>query len=127
MMRPIYILCTAMVMLLLPCATYADDYQDCKSSCGGRGKLVLEVKTMPTISGRALSIFKDACGVHEFSTEERARIDALAEQVNQVLQTSKDRLAGKEWQDTLRGKEQGGDIPRNPVAPSVLSGRTEPL
>lgn len=33
MMRPIYILCTAMVMLLLPCATYADDYQDCKSSC----------------------------------------------------------------------------------------------
>ena len=33
MMRPTYILCTAMVMLLLPCATYADDYQDCKSSC----------------------------------------------------------------------------------------------
>lgn len=33
MTRPIYLLCMAVVMLLLPCATYADDYQDCKSSC----------------------------------------------------------------------------------------------
>lgn len=33
MMRPIHIPIMAMAMLLLPYAGYADDYQDCRSTC----------------------------------------------------------------------------------------------
>lgn len=33
MMRPTYNLTMSLFMLLLPCAAYADGYQDCKSSC----------------------------------------------------------------------------------------------
>ena len=47
---------------------------------------------MATISYRALSIFKDACGVHDFSDEEQARVEVLAEQLNQILNASKERL-----------------------------------
>lgn len=48
-------------------------------------------RDMATISGRALSIFKDACGIHEFSDEEQARIEVLAEQLRQIMQASKQR------------------------------------
>ena len=46
---------------------------------------------MATISDRALSIFKDACGVHDFSDVEQARIEVLAEQLNEILRASKER------------------------------------
>ena len=46
---------------------------------------------MATISNRALSIFKDACGVHDFTDVEQARIEVLAEQVNEILNASKER------------------------------------
>jgi hypothetical protein len=46
---------------------------------------------MATISNRALSIFKDACGIHEFTDVEQARIEVLAEQLNQILHESKER------------------------------------
>lgn len=47
---------------------------------------------MATISYRALSIFKDACGIHDFSDEEQARVEVLAEQLNEILNASKERL-----------------------------------
>ena len=46
---------------------------------------------MATISNRALSIFKDACGVHELTDMEQARLEVLAEQVNEILESSKER------------------------------------
>lgn len=55
----------------------------------------VEVSKMATISNRAVSIFKDACGVHDFSDEEQARVEVLAEQLNQILNSSKERLKQK--------------------------------
>ena len=46
---------------------------------------------MATISNGALSIFKDACGIHDFSDIEQAQIEVLAEQLNEILQASKER------------------------------------
>jgi hypothetical protein len=46
---------------------------------------------MATMSKRALSTFKDACGVHEFTDVEQARIEVLAEQLNEILKASKER------------------------------------
>ena len=46
---------------------------------------------MATISDRSLSVFKDACGVHDFTDVEQARIEVLAEQLNEILRASKDR------------------------------------
>jgi len=46
---------------------------------------------MAAISNRALSILKDACGVHDFTEMEQARLEVLAEQINEVLKTSKER------------------------------------
>jgi hypothetical protein len=53
--------------------------------------MATEVEIMATLSGRALSVFKDACGVHEFSEEELGRIEAITDQLEQVLKASKDR------------------------------------
>ena len=50
---------------------------------------------MATISNRALTIFKDACGVHDFTDVEQARIEVLAEQLNELLLASKERLKDK--------------------------------
>ena len=50
---------------------------------------------MATISNRALSVFKDACGLHEFNDEEQARIEVLAEQLYAILKSSKEREAGE--------------------------------
>ncbi len=50
---------------------------------------------MATISNRALSILKDVCGVHDFNGEEQARIEVLAEQLNQILQAAKERMKKK--------------------------------
>ena len=47
---------------------------------------------MATISNRALSILKDACGVHDLNDEEQARVEVLAEQLNDILNASKERL-----------------------------------
>ena len=47
---------------------------------------------MATISNRALSVFKDACGVHDFNEVEQARVEVLAEQLNEILKASKERL-----------------------------------
>lgn len=47
---------------------------------------------MATISSRALTILKDACGVHEFTDQEQARIEVLCEQLNEILKASKERL-----------------------------------
>lgn len=55
----------------------------------------LEAERMTTISDRALSIFKDACGVHDFTDMEQARIEVLAEQLNEILKASKERLKQK--------------------------------
>jgi hypothetical protein len=46
---------------------------------------------MATISSRAVTIFKDACGLHQFTDIEQARIEVLAEQLNEILASSKDR------------------------------------
>jgi len=46
---------------------------------------------MATISNRALSIFKDACGIHNFEDVEQARIEVLAEQLDEILKASKER------------------------------------
>ena len=46
---------------------------------------------MATISSRALTILKDACGVHEFTDVEQARIEVLAEQLSEILKASKQR------------------------------------
>ena len=46
---------------------------------------------MAAISNRALTILKDACGVHEFTDVEQARIEVLAEQLNEILKASKQR------------------------------------
>jgi hypothetical protein len=46
---------------------------------------------MATISNQSLSIFKDACGVHDFTDVGQARIEVLAEQLNEILQASKER------------------------------------
>ncbi len=46
---------------------------------------------MATISDRSLSILKDACGVHDFTDVEQARIEVLAEQLNDILKASKER------------------------------------
>ena len=46
---------------------------------------------MATISNRALSILKDACGVHEFTDQEQARMEVLAEQIDEILKASKQR------------------------------------
>ena len=51
----------------------------------------VEVEHMATISNRALTILKDACGIHDFSDEEQARIEVLAEQLNEILKGSKER------------------------------------
>jgi hypothetical protein len=50
---------------------------------------------MATISNRALNIFKDACGVHNITDVEQARIEVLAEQLNEILNASKERLKQK--------------------------------
>jgi hypothetical protein len=50
---------------------------------------------MATISDRALSIFKDACGIHELNDVEQARIEVLAEQLNEILESSKKRMKEK--------------------------------
>jgi len=50
---------------------------------------------MATISNRALTIFKDACGIHDFNDVEQARIEVLAEQLNEILHASKEREKGK--------------------------------
>ena len=50
---------------------------------------------MATISDRALSIFKDVCGIHDFEEVEQARIEVLAEQLNEILKVSKGRLKTK--------------------------------
>jgi len=47
---------------------------------------------MATISSKALTILKDACGVHEFTDVEQARIEVLAEQLSEILKASKKRL-----------------------------------
>jgi hypothetical protein len=80
-------------------------------SIRGRGKLYFEVEIMQTISGHALTIFKDACGVHDFSKEEIVCIEAIADQLEPILKSSKNRAAGKQWATTLP-VSQGGDIPR---------------
>lgn len=46
---------------------------------------------MATISSRALTILKDACGVHEFTDVEQARVEVLAEQIDEILKASKQR------------------------------------
>ncbi len=46
---------------------------------------------MATISSKALTILKDACGVHEFTDVEQARIEVLAEQLSEILKASKQR------------------------------------
>jgi hypothetical protein len=46
---------------------------------------------MATISNRALSILKDACGVHDFTDVEQSRIEVLAEQLNEILSASEER------------------------------------
>lgn len=46
---------------------------------------------MPRVSDLSLSILKDACGVHEFTDVEQARIEVLAEQLNEILKASKQR------------------------------------
>lgn len=51
-----------------------------------------EAKGMPAVSDRALTILKDACGVHDFTDEEQARIEVLAEQLSEILKASKKRL-----------------------------------
>jgi hypothetical protein len=51
----------------------------------------LEAEHMATISDRALTIFTDACGVHNFTDVEQARIEVLAEQLNEILKASKQR------------------------------------
>ena len=54
-------------------------------------KIEVEVIGMATISSRALTILKDACGVHEFTDAEQAHIEVLAEQPNEILKASKQR------------------------------------
>jgi hypothetical protein len=56
-----------------------------------RSTIRTEETGMATISNRALSIFKDACGIHDFSDIEQARIEVLAEQLNEILKASKQR------------------------------------
>jgi hypothetical protein len=46
---------------------------------------------MPRISDRSLSILKDACGIHDFTDVEQARIEVLAEQLSEILKASKQR------------------------------------
>jgi hypothetical protein len=46
---------------------------------------------MATISSKALTVFKDVCGVHEFIDVEQARIEVLAEELNEILKPSKQR------------------------------------
>jgi hypothetical protein len=50
---------------------------------------------MAQISDRSLSIFKDACGLHDFTDLEQARVEVLAEQLNEILQASKERQKDK--------------------------------
>jgi hypothetical protein len=51
---------------------------------------------MAQISNRSLSILKDACGIHDFTDVEQARIEVLAEQLNELLKASKERDKKKE-------------------------------
>jgi hypothetical protein len=53
---------------------------------------------MARISDRALSTFKIARGIHEFNDVEQARIEVLAEQLNEILQASKERQKEKATQ-----------------------------
>lgn len=46
---------------------------------------------MPKISDRSLSILKDACGIHDFTDIEQARMEVLADQINEILKASKER------------------------------------
>ena len=46
---------------------------------------------MPQISNHSLAIFKDACGLHDFTDVERAHIEVLAEQLKEILEASKER------------------------------------
>ena len=46
---------------------------------------------MPRISDRSLSILKDACGIHDFTDVEQARMEVLADQINEILKASKER------------------------------------
>lgn len=46
---------------------------------------------MARISSKALTILKDACGVHEFTDLEQARIEVFAEQLNEILIASEKR------------------------------------
>ena len=50
-----------------------------------------EVRGVAKISDRALSIFKDACGIHDFSDIEQAKIEVLAEQLNEIMRASDER------------------------------------
>jgi hypothetical protein len=56
---------------------------------------VLGAEYMATISDKALATLKDACGVHDFTDVEQARIEVLAEQLKEILKNSKDRLKRK--------------------------------
>ena len=46
---------------------------------------------MSRISDRSLSILKDACGIHDFTEVEQARMEVLADQINEILRASKER------------------------------------
>lgn len=50
---------------------------------------------MARMSDRALSIFKEACGLHDLNDIEQARIEVLAEQLKEILQASKERSKEK--------------------------------
>lgn len=54
-----------------------------------------EAMGMARISDRALSIFKDACGIYDFSDIEQAQIEVLAEQLREILRASKERQKKK--------------------------------
>jgi hypothetical protein len=56
-----------------------------------RSTIRTEVMGMATISNRALSIFKDACGIHDLSDVEQPKIEVLAEQLCEILKASKQR------------------------------------
>jgi len=67
----------------------------CSPSTGRSGKhgtfAKLKEVNVATISDKALSILKDACGVHDFTDVEQARIEVLAAQLNEILNDSKER------------------------------------
>lgn len=50
---------------------------------------------MPKLSDHSISILKDACSIHEFTEIEQARMEVLAEQINEILKASKARAEDK--------------------------------